>query len=69
MNVLTGLVVIVKLFALLLAATTTLAGTRAAGSLLERKTVVPPVGAGVASPTVPCRDAPPITDTASSPIA
>jgi hypothetical protein len=59
----------VKLFALFPAATWTVAGICTFGSLLERKTVVPPAGAGVASPTVPRIVAPPMTEVGSMPIA
>src|SRR5262245_47743113 len=61
----TALVATVNVVALLPAGMVTLAGTRAFGLLLDRKTVAPPAGAGVASPTVPRTEPPPIVDTGS----
>src|SRR5712692_2545080 len=60
--VMTGLVVIVKLFALLPAALETLGGTwTREGSLLVSVTTPPPKGAGMTNPTVPRIEVPPIT--------
>ena len=65
-----ALVETVKLLVLFPAAMNTLGGTCAVdGSLLVNDTVVPPVGAGVASPTVPRSEPPPVVDTPSSPMA
>src|SRR5262249_18490939 len=56
----TGLVVTVKLFALLPAAMETVDGTWTDGSLLTSDTAPPPAGAGMTVETVPLVDAPPI---------
>jgi hypothetical protein len=59
----TGLVVIVKVAVVALAATVTLAGACAAeGLLLDRVTTAPPAGAGALSVMVPVDELPPITD-------
>ena len=65
----TGVVVTVKLFALLPAATATVAGTWAAALSLLSATAAPPAGAGMTSWTVPVRELPPITDDGFMPIA
>jgi len=62
-------VVTVKVAVVLPAAICTVGGTCAAGSLLARKTVVPPAGAGVASSTVPCSVPPATVDTGWTDIA
>ena len=59
----TGLVLTVKVAVVALAATITLAGTRAAPvSLLDSVTVAPPTGAGPFSLTVPVDGFPPTTE-------
>src|SRR5215472_5610555 len=69
LGVVTGVVVMVKLLALLPAATVTVAGTWAAALSLLRATEAPPVGAGMTSWTVPVSEVPPITDDGLMPIA
>ena len=54
----TELVVTVKVAVVALAATVTLAGTRAAVLLLDRVTTAPPAAAGPLSVTVPIDEAP-----------
>src|SRR2546430_9630783 len=60
-DVVTGLVVRLKLALVPPAETVTLAGTVAAGSLLESVTCAPPAGAGPFSVTVPAEGLPPVT--------
>src|SRR5262249_58003061 len=57
-KLLTGFVPTVKVVALLPAAMSTLAGTTAAGLLLDSEIVAPPGGAGVTSPMVPSTEPP-----------
>jgi len=59
----TGLVATVKVAVVALAATVTLAGTRAAPVLLpDSVTIAPPAGAGPFSVTVPVDEFPPTTE-------
>ena len=60
-DVVTGLVVRLKLALVPPAGTVTLEGTVAAGSLLESVTCAPPAGAGPFSVTVPVEGLPPVT--------
>ena len=60
-DVATALVVRLKLAAVAPGETVTLAGTTAAGSLLESVTCAPPAGAGAFSVTVPVEGLPPVT--------
>lgn len=57
----TGLVLTVKMAVVWPAGTVTLAGTWAAALLLDRVTMIPPVGAGPVSVTVPVDEFPPAT--------
>src|SRR3989442_8769509 len=57
----TALVVTLKPAVVPPGATVTLAGTTAAGSLLESVTCAPPAGAGPFSVTVPAEGLPPVT--------
>jgi hypothetical protein len=57
----TALVVTLKLAVVPPGATVTLAGTPAAGLLLESVTCAPPAGAGPFSVTVPAEGLPPVT--------
>src|SRR5438094_5436122 len=67
---LTGLVVMVKLFALFPAAMETLGGTWTTDGLsLLSVTTPPPAGAGMTSSTVPRAEAPPISPDGLTPIA
>src|SRR6266850_1654345 len=60
-DVATALVVKLKLALVPPAETVTLAGTTAAGLLLESVTCAPPAGAGAFSVTVPVEGLPPVT--------
>ena len=60
-DVATALVVRLKLALVPPAGTVTLAGTTAAGLLLESVTCAPPAGAGAFSVTVPVEGLPPVT--------
>ena len=60
-DVATALVVTLKPALVPPGATVTLAGTTAAGSLLESVTCAPPAGAGAFSVTVPVEGLPPVT--------
>ena len=60
-DVATALVVRLKLALVPPAGTVTLAGTTAAGLLLESVTCAPPAGAGPFSLTVPAEGLPPVT--------
>ena len=60
-DVATALVLRLKLALVPPAGTVTLAGTTAAGSLLESVTCAPPAGAGAFSVTVPVEGLPPVT--------
>src|SRR6267143_148230 len=60
-DVATALVVTLKLAVVPPGATVTLAGTPAAGLLLESVTCAPPAGAGPFSVTVPAEGLPPVT--------
>lgn len=51
------------------AATVTVAGTCAAGLLLDRVTTAPPAGASLVRVTVPIEEVPPVTDVGFSVIA
>ena len=57
----TGLVVMLKLAEVAPARTVTLGGTVAAGLLLDRVMVAPPVGAAAFRVTVPVEAVPPVT--------
>ena len=59
---LTGAVVVVKVAVVWPAVTVTLAGTDAAGFVLERVTTAPPAGAAAFNVTVPVEAVPPVTD-------
>ena len=58
----TGLVVTANVAVVAFAATVTLAGTCAAGLLLDNVTKAPPTGAGPLNVTVPVDEPPPCTD-------
>jgi hypothetical protein len=58
----TAVVVMVKVAVVAPAATVRVAGTVAAGLLLDKVTTVPPVGAWPESVTVPCELLPPSTE-------
>ena len=60
-DVVTAMVVTLKLALVAPGATVTLAGTVAAGSLLESATTPPPAAAGAFSVTVPVEEPPPVT--------
>ena len=60
-DVATALVLRLKLAPVPPGGTVTLAGTTAAGLLLERVTCAPPAGAGAFSVTVPVEGLPPVT--------
>jgi len=68
-KLLTALVPTVNVVALLPAAMVTLAGTCAAGLLLDSEIVAPPTGAGVTSPTVPSTEPPAVVDVGFMPNA
>ena len=57
----TGVVVIWKVAAVAPAATVTVAGVTALGSLEDKATLHPPVGAGAVKVTVPVEEVPPVT--------